>query len=143
MTENEGTYDLRSALLAFAQTRLNARRIAITGRFAGTYALDFALRGVNKTKGIRRILQSEYLTSLLGTDVLYEDEVLVGGDKFNERKGGTDSLMSRGFPKNVVSMNVRKDEDPSGFPKGYNIVFWQGQQVLHHGLEEFLSAEEN
>jgi hypothetical protein len=45
--------------------------------------------------------------------------------------------MSEALPPTVRSIDFRK-EDPKEFPKGYNIVLWDGEQHLHHGLLEYL-----
>jgi hypothetical protein len=47
--------------------------------------------------------------------------------------------MSEALPPEVRSIDFR-EEDPSEFLEGYNIVLWDGQHHLHHGLLEYLQS---
>jgi hypothetical protein len=47
--------------------------------------------------------------------------------------------MSMALPATVRSIDFRQ-EDPTEFPEGYNIVLWDGQKHLHHGLLEYLQS---
>lgn len=59
-----GFFDLRTALLVFANQKLNAAKLQVEGRLAGVFAVDFALKGVDKSLGVKRILDSEHLSNL-------------------------------------------------------------------------------
>ncbi len=136
---SDGTYDLRQPIARYANSMLAHMLINITGRNAGEFALDFAIKGVTKTEGLRRMFATDYISNLLGTDTLSADEVEVWGDKFDLKRGGTDAHMLAALPDDVRAIDFRKNEDRSGFPANKNINVWNGNASLHLGLEEYLS----
>lgn len=138
--ENNGIYDLRMPIIAKAQQLIDENNLPITPRIAGVFAIDFALRGVNKTTAIKHVLENEEVLNNLGltkTDLENPDNFEIWGDKFSITKGGTDRHMSEALPKAVRSVDFR-EENPSEFLPGYNIVVWNGKEHLHHGLLEYL-----
>lgn len=79
------------------------------------------------------------VTELLPEDLTSPSRYEVWGDKYSILHGGTDRHMSEALPATVRSIDFR-EENPSEFPEGYNIVLWDGQQHLHHGLLEYLQS---
>jgi hypothetical protein len=135
----DGTYDLRSALARYCADRLHAENVAITPREAGTFALDFALEGVDKAEGVIRVLASDELEAIIAAASLTANQVEVWGDKFNVHQGGTDSNILRALTGGERIINFRPDEDPSGFPSSHTITFWNGPGNLHVGCENYLA----
>lgn len=137
-----GKRDLRTAIQNRATQLLAESEVPITPRFGGNFALDFAVEGVSKTTSIQSVLTMPEVLSTIGlqpSDVQNPHELEVWGDKFSRLHGGTDRHMSVALPPEVRSIDFR-EEDPAEFPEGYNIVLWDGQQHLHHGLLEYLQS---
>lgn len=137
-----GKRDLRTAIQNRATELLTQAAVPITPRFGGNFALDFAIEGVSKTTSIQAILTMPEVLATIGlqpTDVQNPVELEVWGDKYSTLHGGTDRYMSEALLSEVRSIDFRK-EDPAEFPEGYNIVLWDGQQHLHHGLLEYLRS---
>jgi hypothetical protein len=133
--------DLRAPVLAAAGAALERFGVPVEARPAGVFAVDFVVRGVSKTTAVERVLADEALLAHVGlerADVADPDRVEVWGDKFSV-DGGTDWYMSVALPKRVRSITFR-EEDPTGFPDGHNIVVWDGEKRLHEGLGEFLAS---
>lgn len=138
-----GQRDLRIPVMERAQELFDTASLPITPRLGGTTAIDMAVRDVSKTTAIQNVLQNADVLATIGL-TLHDvadpaKSIEIWGDKFSELRGGTDRHMSEALPHNVRSIDFRQ-EDPSEFPKGYNIVVWDGQQHLHHGLLEYLQA---
>ncbi len=138
-----GQRDLRIPVMQRAQELFDAAGLPITPRLGGTSAIDMAVRDVSKTTAITYVLGSQEILATIGLkpeDIKDPVQTIeVWGDKFSEIRGGTDRHMSEALPHQVRSINFRP-EDPTEFPKGYNIVVWGGQQHLHHGLIEYLQS---
>lgn len=137
-----GKYDLRIAIMERAIELFAASQIPVSPRLGGVFAIDFALKGVSKTTSIQKVLyDAEVLATIgLGKDVLDNpNEIEVWGDKFSFVNGGTDRFMSEAVDPHVRSIDFR-NEDPNEFPKGGNIVLWNGKYHLHHGLLEYLQS---
>jgi hydroxymethylpyrimidine pyrophosphatase-like HAD family hydrolase len=140
--ETHGSYDLRVPILKRAQKLLRKENLPVTPRLAGVFAIDFAIKGVSKTTSVKKILENKKLLSQLGLNKEILSDPLhleVWGDKFSALRGGTDRHISEALPKKVRSITFR-EENPDEFPKGYNIVVWDGIKHLHHGLLEFLKS---
>ena len=136
-----GKYDLRAAIQHRSIELFAQAKLPLTPRFGGNFALDFAIEGVSKTTSIQTVLADVKILETVGLnldDVNNPDELEVWGDKFGVN-GGTDRHMSLALPPSVRSIDFRQ-ENPAEFPKGYNIVIWNGKQHLHHGLEEYLQS---
>ena len=136
-----GKHDLRSAIKERAKQLLEESNIPITARFGGNFALDFAVKGVSKTTSITTVLNDKNLLTTLGLkpdDLNSPEHFEVWGDKFSELHGGTDRHMSEALPPSVRSIDFR-EENPTEFPRGYNIMVWTGEHHLHHGRLEYLS----
>ncbi len=134
--------DLRTAIQNRALQLLAEAAVPVTPRFGGNFALDFAIAGVSKTTSIQAVLTMPEVLATIGlkpTDVQDPAEIEIWGDKYSVLHGGTDRHMSEALPREVRSIDFRA-EDPAEFPEGYNIVLWDGQQQLHHGLLEYLQA---
>jgi hydroxymethylpyrimidine pyrophosphatase-like HAD family hydrolase len=137
-----GKHDLRAAIMERAIELLAEAKIPITPHFGGNFALDFAVEGVSKTTSIKSVLANPEVLATIGLehqDVQNPAELEVWGDKYSILHGGTDRHMSEALPPEVRSIDFRQ-ENPSEFPDGYNIVLWDGQQHLHHGLLEYLQS---
>jgi hypothetical protein len=137
-----GKYDLRIAIMNRASELLSAQGVPVTPRLGGNFALDLAVEGVSKTTSIRKVLADNQVLSTIGlqiSDVQNPHELEVWGDKFSTVNGGTDRHMSEAVPPEVRSIDFRQ-EDPSELPQGYNIVLWDGEHHLHHGLLEYLKS---
>lgn len=137
-----GKRDLRTAIQNRAAQLLSESKVPITTRFGGNFALDFAVEGVSKTTSIQSVLTMPDVLATIGlkpTDVQNPAELEVWGDKYSVLHGGTDRHMSEALPPEVRSIDFRQ-EDPAEFPEGYNIVLWDGQEHLHHGLLEYLKS---
>lgn len=139
-----GRYDLRVAVMNRAVELFAENAIPISPRLGGTFAIDLAVEGVSKTTSIKRVLKDEVVLSTIGlgkADVSNPHELEVWGDKFSVVNGGTDRHMSEAVAPEVRSIDFRQ-EDPIELPKGMNIVIWDGQQHLHHGLLEYLQSRQ-
>ncbi|MFO0882545.1 MAG: hypothetical protein U0491_03810 [Candidatus Saccharimonadales bacterium] len=137
-----GKYDLRIAVMNRANVLLAENEVPITPRLGGNFALDFAVKGVSKTTSIHKVLGDEAVLSTIGLsreDVKNPQEIEVWGDKFSIVNGGTDRHMSEAVSPDVRSIDFR-EEDRSELPEGYNIVLWDGEHHLHHGLLEYLKS---
>lgn len=129
--------DLRVALVKRLTELLVEKQIPITPRLAGEFAVDLAIQGVSKTTSVAFVLENPEVTEKFGLRNISPGEMEVWGDKFG--KNGTDHHMSVALPKETRSITFRQ-QNPSDFPEGYNIVIWDGRQHLHHGLLEYLRS---
>lgn len=139
--ETHGRYDLRVPVLRRAEELFNSTGLPITPRLAGIWAVDFAIKGVNKTTAIKQVLGDKNVLDHVGLslDIPEDPSVIeIWGDRFSVLRGGTDRHMSEALPKLVRSIDFR-EEDPSEFLPGYNTVLWDGAQHLHKGLLEYLT----
>lgn len=137
-----GKRDLRGVIQERAIELLKQAGVPITPRFAGNFALDFAVEGVSKTSSIQSVLTKPEVLATIGLtpgDVQNPAELEVWGDKYSVLHGGTDRHMSEALPPEVRSIDFR-EEDPAEFLEGYNIVVWKGEKHLHHGLLEYLQS---
>ena len=140
-----GKRDLRTAIQNRVTELLTEAAVPITPRFGGNFALDFAVEGVSKTTSIQSVLTMPEVLATIGlkpADVQTPAELEVWSDKYSVLHGGTDRHMSEALALEVRSIDFR-EEDPAEFPEGYNIVLWNGQQHLHHGLLEYLQSRNN
>lgn len=137
-----GRYDLRNAIKTRAETLLQQHNIPITPRFGGNFALDFAIAEVSKTTSITHIMNSTDILESIGLtpqDLKHPNTMEVWGDKFSMIHGGTDRHISEALPPEVRSIDFRQ-EDPAEFLPDYNMVIWDGDATLHHGLLEYLQT---
>ncbi len=142
ITEGEHGWDIRDVLKLRFEQLLQEAQIPVDPRKAGVFALDLAVSGVSKTTAVKYVIENNELLNRLGLEpkILKDpSSVEVWGDKFSEKRGGTDRHISEGLPKDVRSVDFRQ-EDPSEFPEGYNIVVWSGERHLHDGLLEYLES---
>lgn len=139
---HDGRRDLRLALMQRAGELFVEQTVPITPQLGGVFALDFVIEGSSKTTSIKYVLENPHALaalSLKATDIVSPSHIEVWGDKYSVLHGGTDRYMSEALPPTVRSIDFRA-ENPSEFPDGYNIVLWDGQQHLHHGLLEYLQS---
>ena len=139
---HDGRRDLRLALMQRAGELLTEMHVPITPRLGGVFALDLAIEGSSKTTSIKYVLENpEALATirLKAEDLTSPSHFEVWGDKYSVIHGGTDRHMSEALPPTVRSIDFR-EEDSNEFPDGYNIILWNGEQHLHHGLLEYLQS---
>jgi hypothetical protein len=139
---HDGKRDLRIILMRRAADLFKAMRLPITPRLAGVFALDLAIEGVTKTTSIKYLLENPEALATIGLkaeNLANPSHVEIWGDRYSVLHGGTDRHMSEALPSTVRSIDFR-EEDPSELPAGYNIVIWDGEQHLHHGLLEYLQS---
>jgi hypothetical protein len=139
---HDGRRDLRLPLMQRAGELFAEMNVPITPRLAGTFALDLAIEGSSKTSSIKYVLQNPEALATIGLkaeELTDPSHFEVWGDKYSVLHGGTDRHMSEALPPTVRSIDFR-EEDPAEFPEGYNIVIWDGQAHLHHGLLEYLQS---
>lgn len=140
--ETNGSFDLRIPLLERAEQLFQEALLPITPRLAGVWAIDFAIKGVNKTTAVKHVIEDDsILNSLRLTKKALQDpqHIEIWGDKFSTVRGGTDRHMCEALPKEVRAIDFRQ-ENPLELPEGYNIVLWEGKYHEHHGLLEYLQA---
>jgi len=140
--QTHGALDLRIPVLERADVLLQAADIPITPRLAGTWALDFALKGVSKTESVKRILGDQKCLADLGLtaeQLINPQSMEIWGDKFDQFRGGTDRHIQEAVNSAVRAIDFRQ-EDPAGFMEGYNTVIWNGKKHLQEGLLEYLKS---
>ncbi len=138
--ETNGNFDLRIPILEKAEQLFKKENLPLRATLGGVFALDFVIKGVSKTTAVDYILENKSILKelKLNNDLLNNpDSIEVWGDKFSIIRGGTDRHISEALPKEVRSIDFRK-ENPEEFPEGYNIVIWEGKKQLHEGLLEYL-----
>jgi hypothetical protein len=138
----DGRRDLRLSIIKRAKRLLGEKNIPIAPRLGGVFALDFALENSSKTTSVKYVLENpEVLATIDLTlkDLSSPSCFEVWGDKYSVLHGGTDRHMSEALPATVRSIDFR-EEDPREFPRDYNIVLWDGNKQLHHGLLEYLQS---
>ena len=134
--------NLRSVIANFAQDLFHKNEMPIRSVLGGDISLDFCVRGASKAQPMKFLLRApRVLSQYEFTPALLEDPhaVEVWGDRFSRLHGGTDRLISESLPPDVRSISFR-NENINEFPKGYNIVVWNGKQRLQAGLLEFLKS---
>ena len=139
---HDGRRDLRIPLMQRAGELFVEMKVPITPRLGGVFALDFAIEGSSKTTSIKYVLENPDALATIGLkaeDLTAPSHYEVWGDKYSVLHGGTDRHMSEALPAAVRSIDFR-EENPREFLEGYNIVLWDGQQHLHHGLLEYLRS---
>lgn len=140
--ERNDVYDFRLPIAEKAQLLYDMAGLPITPRQVGVFAIDMALKGVNKTTAVKKVLENGQILARLGLskdDMKDPQNFEVWGDKFSATDGGTDRHISEALPKTVRSMDFRQ-ENPAEFLPGYNIVVWGGQHHLYRGLLEYLQS---
>ena len=137
-----GKHDMRAPIKDRATELFAKAGIPISPRFGGNFALDFAVEGISKTTSITSVLEKPEILETIGLsidDLQDTQSFEIWGDKFSVLHGGTDRHMSEALPTEVRSIDFR-EENPSEFLEGYNIVIWHGEQHLHDGLLEYLKS---
>lgn len=137
---HDGRHDLRLALMQRVGELLAEKNVPITPHLGGVFALDLAIEGSSKTTSVKYVLENAEALATIGLtsdDLTSPTHFEVWGDKYSIPHGGTDRYMSLALPPTVRSIDFR-EEDPSEFPEGYNIVVWDGHEHLHDGLLEYL-----
>lgn len=137
-----GSYDLRIPILERAEKLLEEHDLPITPRLAGVFAIDFAIKRVSKTTAIKYVMEHDAILHSVGIskeELKNPKHIEAWGDKFSATRGGTDRHISEALSKEVRSITFR-EENPSEFLEGYNIVVWDGKKHLHDGLLEYLKS---
>ncbi len=135
--------DLREDLIPKVKEMIAKYELPLEVRKGGIFALDFILKGVSKDTAVKYVMDSDAILHTIGLSKNglkpYEYTIETWGDRYMEGKG-SDHHMSLALPRNVRSIDFRKDEDPKHFPQGYNIVLWDGAESLCEGLLEYLQT---
>ncbi|MFH0961547.1 MAG: hypothetical protein V1820_02590 [archaeon] len=142
---NDAKHSLRGKMRARANSLLGKNRIPVEATFGGTFALDLRLKGASKEEAVRRVVRSEKLLARLGLSRKEispaEERIEIWGDRFE--LGLPDAEVCLALPKAVRAIDFRREENPSKFPKGHKIVFWDGKKQLDEGLLEYLDSRKN
>ena len=133
-----GTDDFRDPIILEAHKLLSERDIPITPRKAGTFAIDFAIRGVTKTTAVRHAMTDEYLIKQFNLNDIKAEEIEIWGDKFSITNGGTDRHICEALDHTVRAITFRKDEED--LPDNYNVVVWDGNNELEEGTLEYIKS---
>ncbi len=139
---NHGSYDLRYPVLVDAMQLYEAAKLPIKAQLGGIFALDHVIVGVDKTRAVKHVLEDTKVMASVGLtrdDLDHANEIEIWGDKFGQKKGGTDYHMCLAVSPKVRAINFR-NEDPAEIPTGYNIQLWDGEKRLHEGLLEYLQS---
>ena len=131
-------YDLRYPLLDRAQQLFDQHQLPLYCKTGGTFALDFIVQGVDKTRTVKFVTDSESILKTIGLtkeDLVDSEHIETWGDKYV----GPDFLMSLAFPREVRSIDFR-DEDPAKLSSEYNIQLWKGKKRLHEGTLEYIQS---
>ncbi len=131
-----------TTLLGEGKVLFTEANLPITPRLGGMWAIDFAIKGVNKTTAVKYVLNDEAVLQSLGLtpeDVRDPKKMEIWGDRFSTLRGGTDRHMCEALPKQVRAIDFR-EENPAEFPEGYNVVLWSRKQHVHNGLLEYLQS---
>ncbi len=138
----QGSYDFRMQIMKRLESLFEDAQLPITPKLGGTCALDMLLKGVDKTKAIKFVLEHENILADLDiakADINEAQEIEIWGDKFSQTKGGPDFQMCLAVSPEVRAIDFRQ-EDISDLPAHFNIVLWDGQEHLHRGLLEYLKS---
>lgn len=137
--------DLRVSVIEYASKFLVEKGIPVTARLAGNFAIDFAIENVTKTTAVKYVMECRECLAHIGLDseaVSKAENIEVWGDKYSVVNGGTDRHISEALPKDVRSIDFRK-EKLEELPEGYNIVIWDGTMELCEGVLEYLKNRNN
>jgi hypothetical protein len=132
--------DLRATIISHANELFEKKNIPITARAAGTFAVDFAVKGVTKTTAIEAIMYHGKAANYWESIPSKEEMPLaleIWGDKFSTVNGGTDTHMCEAFPHDVMAVDFR-EEPKEELPEDFNVVLWDGEQHLCKGTEEYM-----
>ncbi len=136
---NSTDEDLRRAVTGRANQLLNAAELPVRAHPTGVFALNMTLEGVSKGGAVTALTGSPELLDRihLSAKDLVPEAIEVWGDDFSSARGGIDLDMCLALPPAVRTIDFR-EEDPAELPPDRNIVLWDGQHRLQHGLLEFL-----
>ncbi|OGD08236.1 hypothetical protein A2397_05470 [Candidatus Amesbacteria bacterium RIFOXYB1_FULL_44_23] len=137
-----GHYDLRIPILERAEKLLAERKLPISPRLGGVFALDFAVEGLSKTTSVKHVVDNEKILRSIGVDkdsLTNPNALEIWGDKFSVIRGGADRHMCEAVDPKVRAIDFRI-ENPEEFLPGYNIQVWDGDKHLQEGLLEYLQS---
>jgi hypothetical protein len=134
---------MREAFISKANKMIAQYQLPLDAHKGGIFAVDITLKGVSKDTAVKYVMSNDEILHTIGLSkeelMPLESTVETWGDRYMEGKG-SDHHMSIALPRNVRSIDFRKDEDSRHFPKGYNIVLWDGEKELCEGLLEYLQT---
>ncbi len=136
--ENNESRDIRQIVAKEAEKIIAKYDIPIESCIAGTCAIDFIYKGVEKGLPIRHLIKfgKEFKNDLPNQiSIGSENEIEVWGDSFSG-KNASDRKMSYALPKEIRSISFREINEK--IKDGYNVVEWNGEKRLNEGLLEFL-----
>jgi hypothetical protein len=135
--------EMREELISKANRKISQYQLPLDAHKGGIFAVDFTLKGVSKDTAVKYVMDNDEILHTIGLSKNglkpFESTIETWGDRYMEGKG-SDHHMSIALPRNVRSIDFRKDEDPKHFPQGYNIVLWDGAESLCEGLLEYLQT---
>lgn len=105
---NHGSYDLRYSVLADAMELYKKADLPVKAQLGGIFALDHVIVGVDKTRAVKHVLEDIKVMASIGLtqdDLDHANEVEIWGDKFGQKKGGTDLNMCRAVSPDVRAIN--------------------------------------
>jgi len=133
------TRDLRMHIVKRAEELFSSKGIPVDPHVAGVFAVDFAIKGISKATAVKYVMEHLEQALRIRNASLDAGSIEVWGDNFSLKSGGIDGRMMEALPEGVRAITFR-EENPSEFPPGRNIVVWDGKKRLQDGLLEFLKA---
>jgi len=134
--------DIRVPVIKRAKQLLEQEGLDVEPYMAGTFAIDFNIKGVNKSLPIENLISSGKafcLDSCSKITFSDPDEIEIWGDSFSTLKNGADVFMSNAVPMECRTISFR-DFAHDEIPGNCNIVIWNGNYRLYDGLLEYLNS---
>jgi hydroxymethylpyrimidine pyrophosphatase-like HAD family hydrolase len=134
--------DIRIPIINRAKQLLNLNGLDVEPYLAGTFAIDFNIKGVNKSLPIENLISPGKSFAIYKSGkIIYSDpnEIEIWGDSFSIIKNGSDVFMSKAAPPECRTISFRYIESDE-LPGNFNIVVWDGIHQLYDGLLEYLNT---
>lgn len=131
--------DIRIPIIKAVQEQFDKENIHIEANMAGTFAIDFNIRGVCKGLPIKNMINIGQAFNTMTPNkitVSNYEEIEIWGDSFSLSNGGSDYKMSKAFDNKVRAISFR-DCDNSEENNVYN---WNGKYRCNEGLLEYLKT---
>jgi hydroxymethylpyrimidine pyrophosphatase-like HAD family hydrolase len=131
---------MRESIVTKAMIMIDDAKLPIDIALGGRFAIDFHLKGVNKTSTVQRFMGDKNTLkkyNLLEIIKFPEKYCEIWGDKFYP--DGSDFKICKALPKGVRTIDFCS-ENPILFERGYNIQIWDGKKPLEEGLDEYLES---
>jgi len=131
---------IRETIVLKAKTMIEDANLPIDIALGGRFAIDFHLKGVNKTSTVQRFINDKNILKKYNLERIMkapERYCEIWGDKFYP--DGSDFKICKALPGGVRTIDFC-NENPELFEQGYNIQVWDGKKSLEEGLEEYLGT---